>query len=189
MFRLDFSSHVVQAVKDVVELLGGPPKVFDVNSLLVVGTMAQIPGDYIEIGTWFGGSALVTALVKKRAEIAGAVTCVDSFVGLDEYDIKPSREQVLDSASRLNVELSIIAKQSNPWPTELEDKVWTVGYVDGDHQMAEVDTKILSRRVTRFLMLDDLNLVENQMLRFLAGDSRWSIRLLYRGCAVLGRMS
>src|SRR3990167_3549759 len=115
-----FSSVVQTAVKDVAKTLGGRPKIFDPASLFIVGTLAQIPGDYVEIGTWFGASALVTALVKKRSKVYGSVTCVDPFGGLDprfyqayRYAI-PSKEAVLESAKKLGVELEVISKPSNP---------------------------------------------------------------------------
>ena len=199
MFNLQFSSVVHQTVRDVSELLGGRPKVFDPTGLLIGGTLAQIPGDYIEIGTWFGASALVTALVKKTAGIYGSVTCVDPFGGLDprfyqayRYAI-PSKEAVLDSADKLGVELEIIAKPSNPWPEELEGRTWTVGYIDGDHRYPHpgLDAITLSNKVTQFLVFDDFspNMRAVQMAVFdrLRNDPAWDLFLVYRNCAVLRR--
>jgi len=199
LFDITFSSVVNQAVKDVTETLGGRPKVFDPAALFLVGTLAQIPGDYVEIGTWFGASALVTALVKKRAGVYGSVTCVDPFGGLDTRYYQahrfatPSKEAVLESADKLEVELEIIAKPSSPWPEELDGRAWTVGYIDGDHRFPhpEKDADTLSNRVTKVLMFDDFapNMRAIQMAVFglLSKDPAWDLSLVYGGCAVLIR--
>src|SRR3990167_3384907 len=187
-----FSSVVQTAVKDVVEVLGGRPKVFDPTALFVVGTLAQIPGDYVEIGTWFGASALVTALVKKRVGAYGSVTCVDPFGGLDprfyqayRYAV-PSKEVVMENAEKLGVELEIIARPSNPWPEELNGRAWTVGYIDGDHRYPHpgLDANTLSNKVTQFLVFDDFspNMRAVQMAVFdrLRNDPAWDLFLVYR---------
>ena len=199
MFELEFSSVVKSALKDVVNVIGPRPKTFDLISPIVLGTLAQIPGDYVEIGTWFGCSALVVALVKKRAGIDGSVTCIDPFTGpspifYQAYQYaQPSKEQVLANAEKLDVELSIIDKPSNPWPKELEGRAWTMGYIDGDHRYPhpQMDFEDLSHRVTKFLVFDDFSpnhrAVEMVISNALRSDPAWSLSLVYRNCAVLER--
>ena len=199
MFNLAFSSVVVQATKDVAEILGGRPKVFDPTSLFIIGTLAQEPGDHVEIGTWFGASALVTALVKKRTGVYGSVTCIDPFGGLDSRFYQayryatPSKEAVIENAEKLGVELEIIAKPSSPWPEELEGRAWTVGYIDGDHRYPHpgIDAINLSHKVTQTLVFDDFsaNMRAVQMAVFdrLRNDPEWDLFLVYKNCAVLKR--
>lgn len=199
MFDLMFSSVVQNAVKDVAEVLGGRPKVFDPISLSIVGTLAQIPGDYVEIGTWFGASALVTALVKQRSETYGSVTCVDPFGGLDPRFYQayryatPSKEAVMDSAKKLGVELEVISKPSNPWPEELNGRAWTVGYIDGDHRYPHpgLDANTLSNKVTQILMFDDfapnMRAIQFAVFELLRQDPAWDLTLVYQNFAVLSR--
>jgi len=182
-----------------VETLGGYPRVFDLPTLFVVGTLAQAPGDYIEIGTWFGASALVTALVKKRAGVYGSVTCVDPFSGPSPlfyraYRLeKPLKEKVEASAEKLGVKLEIVAKKSDPWPEELTGRAWTVGYIDGDHRYPHPteDGANLAHKVTQFLVFDDFgpNMKAVQMAVFdlLKQDPAWDLSFVYGNCAVLSR--
>lgn len=199
MFSIQFSSVVHSVVKDVTDTLGGYPRVFDPASLFIVGTLAQIPGDYVEIGTWFGASALVTALTKKRLGVAGTVTCVDPFSGpsprfYQAYRMaQPSKEAVLESAEKLEVELDIIARPSHPWPMELEGQTWTVGYIDGDHRFPHpgLDAAVLSNKVTQALAFDDfgpnMRAIQMAVFNLLRGDPAWDLSLVYKNCALLTR--
>jgi len=199
LFDIKFSSVVQMAVKDVSETLGGWPKVFDPASLFVIGTLAQIPGDYVEIGTWFGASALVTALVKQRTETYGSVTCVDPFGGIDIRFYQayrfgmPSKEQVLDSAKKLGVELEVIAKPSYPWPEELSGRAWTVGYIDGDHRYPHpgIDAETLSNKVTQVLVFDDfapnMRAIQLAVFELVRHDPAWDLTIVHENCAVLTR--
>mgnify|MGYP001590392531 CR=1 FL=1 len=196
MFNMVFSSVVNSVVKDVVKVLGGPPRAFDPASLFVVGTMAQVPGDYIEIGTWFGASALVTALIKKRMGVDGTVTCIDPFKGdTPEYRLAtPSKEAVLESAQKLDVELDIIAKPSYPWPKELEDRTWTVGYVDGDHRHPQPrrDLDNLSARTSSYLIIDDFGKtmldIRSSVLNFMLRNPDQTLFMVFKNCIVLRKV-
>jgi len=201
VFNLQFSSIVHQAVKDVANTLGGHPRVFDLAPLYIVGTLAQIPGDYVEIGTWFGASALVTALVKKRAEVYGSITCIDLFAGpnpkyYQAYRLDhPSAAAVLDNAEKLGVELEVLVRPSDPWPKELAGRAFTVGYIDGDHRHPHPtqDATNLSNRVTKYLVFDDfspnMKAVQLAVFDLLKCDPAWDLSLVYRTCAVLKRPS
>ena len=193
MFNLMFSSVVDSVVRDVIGVLGGRPRVFGPAGLYVVGTMAQIPGDYIEIGTWFGASALVAALVKKRLGIDGTVTCIDPFKGdTPEYHLAThSKEAVLESARKLDVELDIIEKSSYPWPQELRDRTWTVGYVDGDHRYPQPkrDVSNLSGRVLKYLIIDDFGPnkpdIKLAALKLMIRDPEWNLYMIFKQSVVL----
>lgn len=101
-------------------------------------------GNHLEIGTLFGGSAIITALVKAELGLKGRVTCLDPLDGyylgtpfacpVDPVCTKPiTAERVRKNAEAFGVELEIIAKKSQPFPEELMDRRFVSAYIDGDH--------------------------------------------------------
>lgn len=120
-------------------------------------------GDHVEIGTFFGASAILVALMKKHFGFHGMVHCVDPF----EYvpgkpDDQPSGEQltlelVKKNARQFGVYDRIVfhPTKSKPWP--LENKNFATGYIDGDHWngMPLHDWNILKEIVSYSIIFDD----------------------------------
>jgi len=102
--------------------------------------------DYVEIGTHYGGSAILAALVKKEYGLEGKIYCVD-----------PNPKKVLDNASAYGIKdfIRIIKKPSFPWP--LPDKVFGCGYIDGDHRydFPSQDWETLKTCVIKYIIFDD----------------------------------
>ena len=109
----------------------------NVEDLMILGKYL-VPGDHLEIGTLFGGSAIFAALVKD----SGTVTCVDPLDGyymsverkacaVDVSGSTPSLELLLKNASHFEVELNVVQALSHPWP--LKDARFATVYIDGDH--------------------------------------------------------
>lgn len=103
-------------------------------------------GDHLEIGTMFGGSAILAALVKKTNGLEGDVYCVDPLNGyyvkgpypcmVDPTTHEPiTPDVVMENAREFGVEdrIHLITEYSNPWPAALEGHTFTSAYIDGDH--------------------------------------------------------
>lgn len=103
-------------------------------------------GDHLEIGTLFGGTAILAALLKQRLGLAGEVYCIDP---LDGYYLHTPYACAIDPVSGWPVSLEIvqanalefgvddrihfIRSRSQPWPVEMIGKTFASAYIDGDH--------------------------------------------------------
>lgn len=143
------------------------------RSLPALGKIVQMagPGDHIEIGTLFGASAIMAALVKEEFGHAGKVYCVDPFLprqaGMkyQESDerIKNNKEAtleiVLENFEKFKVSdrMVVVPQPSYPWPEDLKDHEFVSGFIDGDHSngMPWLDFLSLRGRVKNFLAFDN----------------------------------
>lgn len=120
-------------------------------------------GDHIEIGSLFGGSAIIVALMKKEFRYHGNIVCVDpldarpNVINDTAIDYMPSVELLMDNASMFGVAdmIEICPKYSKPWP--LGHRKFATGYIDGDHWNGNPmhDVKQLMDCVSLAIMLDD----------------------------------
>src|SRR3990172_3069426 len=101
-------------------------------------------GDHVDIGSLYGASAIVVALIKKKVGLKGDVYCIDTYDQKKrDASVKPSDgldtpvsatpEELLANAEHFGVELKLVRQNSHPWPEELKDNVFVSAYIDGDH--------------------------------------------------------
>ena len=121
-------------------------------------------GDHVEIGTFYGASAILVALVKKAFGMHGKVYCVDplevrSDVAPDaSTGIMATQAIVMSNAEKFSVadRIVLVPNYSKPWPID-ENKTFASGYIDGDHWNGFPlwDWQQLSKRVTYSIVFDD----------------------------------
>lgn len=96
-------------------------------------------GDYLEIGTAFGYSAIMAALTKKEFNLSGNVVCIDPLNGThDGFEFDPDSpgvpitpETVMENAKRMGVELEIVREKSEPFP--IKNRRFAITFIDGWH--------------------------------------------------------
>lgn len=86
-----------------------------------VYNVASIPGNYLEIGTAYGGSAIMAYKAKKD----GAIYCVDP--------LENSFGFVKKNFEKFGVKANVIRKMTPPIPEELDDVLFSAVLIDGDH--------------------------------------------------------
>lgn len=117
--------------------------------------------DYIEIGTLFGGSAILAGL-----QCSGKVYCIDPLDGYygtgnpDSSQVLPSVEIVKENWARFGLDperLVIFPHKHPPFPPELKDKRFDVAYIDGDHTFegCRADWLALKDRVNKYIIFDN----------------------------------
>jgi predicted O-methyltransferase YrrM len=123
--------------------------------------VANCKGDYLEIGSLFGGSAIVAALFAK-----GRVYCIDPFgyaPGQTRTAGTPSAELVAKNAYAFGAmeKLRIFTQKHPPLPPNLEYVRFDIAFIDGDHTYEGVlaDWENLKDRVDRYILFHD---VENR---------------------------
>jgi len=97
-------------------------------------------GDHLEIGTLFGGSAILSALTKIKYGLTGNIVCIDPLDGYYGNKIDPgSNVAVTPEIVRKNFELfnvqdriELVTKKSQPWPLS-PDRKFNSAYIDGQH--------------------------------------------------------
>lgn len=141
-----------------------------VNLVFLASMVASAgDGDHVEIGTLFGASAIVAALIKKELGLSGDVYCIDPYD--DEtrqksvQTVKPemadmlsgSPEALRKNAKLFDVELKLIEEYSDPWPKQLEGNTFATAYIDGEHlaDMPHKDFVNLSERTSDFIGFDN----------------------------------
>jgi len=97
-------------------------------------------GDHLEIGTLFGGSAILSALTKIKYGLSGNIICVDPLDSYYGIKVDPgSNVPVTPEIVRKNLELfnvqdriELVTKKSQPWPLPPNRK-FNSAYIDGQH--------------------------------------------------------
>ncbi len=120
-------------------------------------------GDHIEIGTFFGASAILVAAAKKHFGAHGKIYCVDPLearksVLLDHTSkIVATTKIVMENAAIFDVKdrIEIHQHASKPWP--LKDRTFATAFIDGDHWngFPQHDWNALRKLVTYSIMFDD----------------------------------
>lgn len=126
-------------------------------------------GPHLEIGTLFGGSAILAACTKQAFGLSGSVTCVDP---LDSYygnpvDVQSNTEVTVDTVKK-NAEMfdvldyiEIVPELSFPWP--LGERKFTSAFIDGSHDYDDVleDWRACAQSVKKVVLFDNYDVVHH----------------------------
>ena len=146
-------------------------------------------GDYIEIGTLFGASACLAGFHCK-----GEVHCIDplgGYYGAGRKDkstgLLPTPEIVIHNWEQCGHDperLHIHQQINPPFPEELKDKRFDVGFIDGDHTFAGclADWMALKDRVDKFIIFDNAEKEEVRIVIEMAvRTSVWAVNERQKG--------
>ena len=117
-------------------------------------------GDYIEIGSWYGGSAVMAATAMEEANRPGLVVCIDPFGIVNILEGPDKRlQQFWENMLYFGVEQRVLAYRQfhPPYPESLHLHRFSVGLIDGNHNDAGPisDFRALNQRVTDYLLFDN----------------------------------
>ena len=139
-------------------------------SLPWVSSMVAVAGNgnHLEIGSLFGATAIAAALVKKELNYTGKVYCIDPYLPRDEKiagtsgQLPPeilngSPEALMENAKKMDVELTLIHKKSQPWPKELEKVNFVSAFIDGEHinDTPWKDFQECAKRTSGYIAIDN----------------------------------
>lgn len=154
-----------EAAENIRENIGEGRAIFFPHE---AGVLAQMVfdarhSDHVEIGTLFGASAILVAMMKKEFSMHGNVYCVDPLemrkftLGDLGTGSRATSDVVMRNAEQFGVadRIKLTLVSSYPWP--LEDKTFGTGYIDGDHWggMPHKDWMNLKDRVKYGVIIDD----------------------------------
>ena len=119
--------------------------------------MASQGKTYVEIGTKFGGSAIVAGL-------AGCeVHCIDHWEYPDrDPQIAPTPDAVLENwiAAGLDPDkLHLHVQRHPPWPEAIKHRMFDIGLIDGSHNedACRKDWEEMRLHVTKYILFHDFN--------------------------------
>jgi hypothetical protein len=120
--------------------------------------VANTEGDYIEIGSGSGGSAVMAAMAME--ERAGTVYCIEPFIGMNPLEgVDPMFRAFWENMLHYEIEQRIVLfkQYSPPFPSPLHFHRFSVGLIDGNHMgdWPAKDFLELDSRVTDFLLFDN----------------------------------
>jgi len=123
----------------------------------VIYTIASKGKTYIEIGTRWGGSAIVAGL-------AGCeVHCIDPW----EYPDKPPSRQTTPEDVKANwisagldpSKLFLYQQRHPPWPEAIKNRVFDIGMIDGAHELDQIllDMDGMMAHVSGYILFHDIS--------------------------------
>jgi len=142
------------------------------------GILAQVVhnarhSNHVEIGTFYGGTAILAALTKEHFKMHGKIFCVDPLecrpkrvVDQVTNDVA-STSTIMANARKFGVEdrIVLVPRFSYPWP--LEGETFGTGYIDGDHWngMPLRDWDALRKCVSYAVVFDDYVKDKSEVIR------------------------
>ncbi len=159
----------------------------------VASVVSKCSGDHLEIGSFYGASAIVAVLAKRKAGQPGNVYCVDPF-GYDRQEdvaiknMKMTQSQGDDIVNQFHANLkmfgvkdrvTLIQKPSYPWPDELRGMRFDSVLIDGWHydETPLQDARNAVLVADKYIILDDVT-KRYQSIRdaydFILSTGEWS---------------
>jgi predicted O-methyltransferase YrrM len=160
------------AAREVADRINGR-SVIDPHDAGVISQAIVISkhGNHVEIGTFFGASAIVAAMTKREFDLVGDIHCIDPLKNIS------SKEAIMDNACMFGVEDRIIIHEeySDPWPIKGR---FATGFIDGDHwnDMPLVDWLNMEQVVSHMVIFHDYCRGKPDVTRaclVAAGNPRW----------------
>ena len=113
----------------------------------IIQALTLFPGDYIETGTRYGGSAILAALFAK------------SVITIDPAHEEEFKKVIAEAKSDVVEKITRIGKKAEE-VKKLPKRKYTVGFIDGSHEYDDVliDFYLFKDRVSNFLIFDDVDL-------------------------------
>ena len=153
-------------------------------------------GDYVEIGTWQGASAIVAALTKKRRNLGGRVYCVDHFKGFNGEFHQPgyvTKEDAEKNIVRFGVMDMVEIHEAGSIPFPI-DRQFSCAFIDGDHwgDAPYKDFLEIKGRVDKFILMDDYDSdhedVQNAVQKIIDNHDDWKVNVVGDSCILFERI-
>lgn len=120
-------------------------------------------GDHVEIGSLYGASAILAAMVKIKFGMYGDIYCIDPLddrhrVPTDvETGMMATRRLFWDNMEKFEVSerVNLVTKSSYPWP--YSNHRFATAYIDGDHWggIPQKDWESVDKYVAYMVVFDD----------------------------------
>ena len=112
-------------------------------------------GNHLEIGTYYGGSAIVAGIIKKKYHLSGKIFTID-----------PENRGELENFRRYRVDDIIEKIKSNSYPLPVNQK-FTTAYIDGDHRWEHPlqDWNSVKDITSKYILFDDCDMNNKHVVK------------------------
>ena len=179
-----------------------PPRtVGNQANLQMYGELAEMvlaagDGDYLDVGTYNGTSAIVAAKVKQQYNLAGRVICLDDFAWYDK-ERSVNTEQLEKTQAYFDAYgvadlVDIVIGTTFDTPAEILNRQYAAALIDGNHwyDQPRKDFAIVAPLVTGYVMLDDVDESHPDVMAAVAEaehDDAWTVCRRSNGCVQFNR--
>ena len=156
-------------IENIVESINnniiGRLAIFGIEEARAIYDVVQEPGDHLEIGCLWGGTAILAALAKRENNVPGQVYTIDFMQG--GYWVHgdpsvgfaiPTQTKVLDNINTFDVAdlVTVIKASSNPLPIEKNIRPVSV-LIDGGHSYEAClqDWENVNKLDPKFVLIHD----------------------------------
>ena len=122
--------------------------------------VAGTTGDYVEIGSAWGGSAVMAGMAMEAVGRPGIIVCIDPFtreVALEGSDQR--LKQFWDTMIHYDLHQRVFAfkQYSPPFPLAAYYHIYSVSLIDGNHfgDAPGDDFNVLTKRTTDYMLFDN----------------------------------
>ena len=166
-----------------------------------MGLLAQIifytKGDHLEIGSAYGGSALVALMAMDKCKRNDSVVCIDPFADpatreSTEWILKPVEEEFWTNIEHYGYadRVEQIKKVSHPFPVK-EGRRFATAFIDGDHSYDYVLNDWMNTKdiVDRYIVFHDYikKGVKDVVEEYVVPDKYWWVTAIHGWSAVTKR--
>ena len=154
LFPLDeawnFGIQTTKRIQETIEGGCGCPE--DDGAILAQAIRNAGDGDYLELGTFFGGSAILASLTKKQFGIKGEVFCVDD---LEFYGEARNAATIMRNAEKMGASINLKVAKTSPFP--YIGHKFNVVMIDAAHDLASCLQDWMSARAvsTKYVLFHD----------------------------------
>lgn len=148
--------------------------------LLLLHVILAGDGNYIEIGSLFGGSAIPVALLKDKLGQSGFVFCIDPLDGY--YKKYAPRDDMVDTQSGVAVTPNTLFENIKNFGVEgrifvmcqystevkiYENLKFSVAFIDGDHKgdVPTLDWLLVKDHVTDYVIFDNYDNTHPEVIK------------------------
>jgi len=170
-----------ELAKDIIDNFPdrGRPALGLEPAIALMECVADATGDYIEIGSEAGGSAIMAGMAMKHTSQAGNIFCIDPFGHKNELEGLDERYRAFwQNIIHYDLHYRTIAfKQFHPpWPPAMQFRLFSVGLIDGNHSSGAplADFMSLHCRVMKYLMFDNAEQGEvDKAIKYAIATGQW----------------
>ena len=154
LFPLDeawnFGMEMTKKIQETIEGGCGCPE--DDGAILAQAIKNAGDGDYLEMGTFFGGSAILASLTKKHFGIKGGVYCIDD---LEFFGDDRNAATIMRNAEKMGASINLKVAKTSPFP--YQGRRFNVVMIDAAHDLASCLNDWMSARSvsTKYVLFHD----------------------------------